>query len=68
MPKSTQIQINEYKQVIDELYIDEREDILEKLTIDILSRCWERMQKIKTVDRPIDYLKESVINEVEKNE
>lgn len=68
LPKSTQIQINEYKQVIDELYIDEREDILEKLTIDILSRCWERMQKIKTVDRPIDYLKESVINEVEKNE
>ena len=68
LPKSTQIQINEYKQVINELYIDEREDILEKLTIDILSRCWERMQKIKTVDRPIDYLKESVINEVEKNE
>jgi len=68
LPESTQIQINEYKQVINELYIDEREDILERLTIDILSRCWERMQKVKTVDRPIDYLKESVINEVEKNE
>jgi len=68
LPENTQIQINEYKQVINELYIDEREDILEKLTIDILSRCWERMKKAKTVDRPIDYLKESVINEVKKNE
>lgn len=66
LPPKMQQQIILYKQIIMVLYADKREDILRKITINVLSRCWEKMQG-KDIDRPIEYLKESVINEVENN-
>ena len=66
LPEKAQEQVMLYKKIIMILYRDKREDILEKLTINILSRCWERMQG-KKIDRPIDYLTESILNEVKNN-
>lgn len=67
LPENLQKQLKLYKKVVMALYLDKREDILAKLTMDIISKCWEKMQG-KPVDNQILYLKKSIINEVVQNE